>query len=131
MTPSILGRSPRLLVLALAHLGVPRVLGRAAVGHADDAHLVALLAGVERERAAHAEHLVVRVRREDEDLHPSRDADGNLSATLLELLEHERASPQRDDRRRPAMLDHRPGRRRPARSTGRARQTTSLSSPRK
>ncbi len=60
------GSPPRLLFLLRALRGIARVLRRAAVGDADDPHRVAADRCVERDRPAHPEHLVVRMRREDE-----------------------------------------------------------------
>ena len=102
-------RPQRLVVLARAHLRVARVLRRAAVGHADDAHLVAPLGRVQAERPAHPEHLVVGVRREDQNLHPSRAPTGSGPARALHLLEHEPALAAGDHGRSPSMRDHGPG----------------------
>ncbi len=61
-----------LLLLLRANHGVIGVLRGASVGDADDAHDVPAYSRVERNRAAHPEDLVVRVRSEDENpAHPS------------------------------------------------------------
>src|SRR5207249_7376536 len=120
----------RLLVLALAHLRVAGVLRRAAVGHADHAHLVALLGGVEAERAAHAEHLVVRMCREDQDLHPRRAPTGSGSAAPSTSSSTRPPSPHATTAASPSRPTTVPAGASSSRSTGRARQTTSLSSPR-
>ena len=62
------GRSDRLALLARADLGVVRVLRGAAVRDAQDPNLVAALR-VQRDRAAHAENVVVGMSCDDEDAH--------------------------------------------------------------
>src|SRR5258707_427907 len=112
-------------------LRIARVLGRAAVGDANDAHLVAAI-GVERDRAAHAEHLVVRVRRDDEDTgHPSSAPTGRGSGASTSSSNSAPPPPQattgpseRCSTTVPGMPDSAP-------STCLALQTTTFESPKK
>src|ERR687887_631479 len=119
--------APRLVVLPRAHLSVVRVLRRAAVGHADDPGLVAAHGRVERDRAAHAEDLVVRVRGEDEDPHPSR-APTSSGALVSTSSRSNAPSPQATTG--PASTTV-PAGASPAHSTGPACHTITFSSPRK
>ena len=121
------GGAARLVVLPLAELRVVRVLRRAAVRHADDPGLVAAHGRVERDRAAHAEDLVVGVRGEDEDSHPSR---APTSSGVLVSTSSSSSAPSPHMTTGPASTTV-PAGASPLHSTGRARQTTTFSSPRK
>ena len=118
----------RLVVLLGTGGVVARVLGRAAVREADDGDGVSAI-GVEGDRAAHAEHLVVGMRREDEDVHPSLSPtaigrSGSISSRRRPPSPHATTAPSgRSSTTVPAGSPV-------SSSTGRARQTTSFSSPR-
>src|SRR2546423_1268078 len=121
------GGAAGLVVLALPQLVVVRVLGGAAVRDADDPRLVAAHGRVERDRAAHAEDLVVGVCGEDEDPHPSR---APTSSAALVSTSSRSSAPSPHATSGPASTTV-PAGTSPCHSTGRARQTTTFSSPRK
>src|SRR5919206_11814 len=124
--PSVLERgAARLVVLALPQLAVVRVLGGAAVRDADDPRLVAAQRCVERDRAAHAEDLVVGVRGEDEDPHPSR---APTSSAALVSTSSRSSAPSPHATTGPASTTV-PAGAPPPPPTGPARPTTTLSSP--
>ena len=124
------GGALRLLVLALAPLRIAGVLRRAAVGQADDPNLVAPDGGVERDRPAHAEDLVIGVGGEDEDSHPSRAP--TVSGPAAVSISSRRRAPSPHATTGPSVSS--PTIVPPGASTsiasGRARQTMTFSSPR-
>src|SRR5439155_22718137 len=126
LDPELCGSPLCLVRLALAELGVARVLRRAPVGDADDAQLVAP-SRVESDRPAHPEHLVVRVRGEHEDAgHPSTAPTGSSRAASTSSS---RSAPSPQATTGPSATTV-PAAASPAKATGRADHTTTLSSPR-
>src|SRR5262249_19454332 len=93
--PEFGGGGSGLFLLLRPQLRVAGVLRRAAVGHTDDADAVAAI-GVDGDRPTHPQHLVVRVRGEDEDAvaHPSLAPTESVPETTSTSSRSKPPSPQ-------------------------------------
>ena len=130
MTPSSAAARTRLVLLARARLRVAGVLRRRAVRDDDDADVVAGVR-VDGDRAAHPEHLVVRVRCEHEDAASSEPRPhGELAGVVWISSSTSPPSPHATTGPSGPTSTIVPAGARSASSTARASQTITFSSPR-